>query len=45
MLEDESAVARTDRLVTGQAVYLHVGGGTGLDLNDMVSRCTMGTYE
>ena len=45
ILEDESTVARTERLVTGQAVYLHVGGGTGLDLNDMVSRCTMGTYE
>ena len=38
-------VARTERLITGQAVYLHVGGWTGLDLNDMVSRCTMGTFE
>src|SRR5262249_49507674 len=44
ILEDEPTVPRTERLVTGQAVYLHVGGGTGLDLNDMVSRCTMGTY-
>jgi hypothetical protein len=38
-------VARTERLVTSQAVYFHVGGGTGLDPNDMVSRCTIGTYE
>ena len=28
-----------------RAVYLHVGGGIGLDLNDMVSRCTLRTFE